>query len=178
MEKIDKLIEQKIAKFLPNLSVICEPLLKLSCKDTSWTWQSKQEAAFKKIKQLVTAAPVLEFYDVTKDVTIQYDASSSGLGAVLMQDGHPIAYASKALTTTERNYAQIEKECLAIVFACTKFDQYIYGRTIVTIHTDHKSLETIFKKGLLAAPKRLQCMLLKLQKYNLQVQYTEVRRCI
>ena len=83
----------------------------ISCKDASWTWQSEQKAAFKKIKQLVTAAPVLQFYDVNKKVTIQCDASSSGLEAVLMQDGHPITYASKALITTERNYAQIEKEC-------------------------------------------------------------------
>ena len=160
-----------LAKFLPNLSTICQLLCKLSCKGASWTWQSEQEAAFKKIKQLVTAAPVLQFCSVNKEVTVQCDANSSGLGAVLKQERHPIAYASKALTTTERNYAQIEEECLAIVFACTKFDQYIYGRTMVTIHTDHKPLETIFKKALLAAPKRLQCMLLRLQKCNLQVQY-------
>ena len=138
---------------------------------TYWTWQSGQEAAFKKIKQLVTAALTLQFYDVTKEVTNQCDGSSSGLGAVLIQDGHPIAYPSKELTTTERNYAQNEKEYLDIVFACTKFDQYIYGRTMVTIHTDHKPLQTILKKALLAASKRLKCMLLKLQKYNLQVQY-------
>ena len=167
-----------LAKFLPNLSTICEPLLKLPCKDATWTWQSEQEAAFKKIKELVTAAPVLQFYDVNKEVTIQCDASSSRLGALLIQDGHPIAYTSKALTTTERNYAQIEKECLAVVFACTKFDQYIYDRIVITIHKDHKTLETVFKKGLLAASKRLQCMLQKLQKYSLQVQYKEVWRCI
>ena len=72
-----------------------------------------------------------------------------------MQDGHPIACASKALTTTERNYAQIEKECSAIVFVCRKLGQYLYGRTMATIHTDQKPLETIFKKALLAAPKLL-----------------------
>ena len=66
-----------------------------------------------KIKQLATAAPALQFY-VTKEITIQCDASSSGLGAVLMQDGHPRAYTSKALTATERNYAQNEKEYIYI----------------------------------------------------------------
>ena len=75
---------------------------------------------------MVTAASVLQFYDATKDVTIQCGASNSGLGAVLMHDGHPIANASKALTTTEQNYAQTEKKCFTIAFACTKFDQYIY----------------------------------------------------
>ena len=88
-----------------------------------------------------------------------------------MQDGHPIAYPSKTLTTTERNYTQIEKECLAIVFVWTKFDQYIYSKTLVTVLIDHKSLETIFKKKLLTAIKGLECILLKLQKHNLQVQY-------
>ena len=73
-----------LAKFFPNVSNICEPLRKLSCKDASWTWQSKQEVAFKIIKQLVTAVPVLQFHDVTKEVTIQCDTSSSWFGPVLM----------------------------------------------------------------------------------------------
>ena len=65
-----------------------------------------------------------------------------------MQDVHPIAYVSKALTTTARNYTQFEKKCLAIIFVCTKFDQYIYkyGRTMVTIRADHKPIETKFRK--------------------------------
>ena len=67
-----------LVKFLPILLIISEPLCKLSCKDANWTWQSESEAAFKKIKQLVTEAPVFQFYDVTKEVKIQCDASSSG----------------------------------------------------------------------------------------------------
>ena len=157
-----------LAKFLPNISTVSEPLQRLSCKNASWTWQSEQETAFKKTKQLVTAAPVLQFYDVTKEVTTQCDTSSSGLGAVMMQDGHPIASASKALTTTARNYAQIEKECWAL---------YLHAQNLINIyiwpnngHNTYRS-QTIFKKALQAAPKQLQCMLMKLQKYNLQVQY-------
>ena len=64
--------------------------------DASWTWQSEQEAAFKRIKELVTTPPVLQFCDTTKEATIQRDESSSSLGAVLMQDVHPIVYNSKA----------------------------------------------------------------------------------
>ncbi len=71
---------------------------------------------------MISTAPVLAYYDVTKPVTIQCDASQTGLGAALLQDGYPIAYSSRALTATERNYAQIEKELLAIVYACEKFD--------------------------------------------------------
>ena len=73
----------------------------------------------------ITAAPVLQFYDVTKEVTIQCDTSSSRLGAVMMQDGHPIASASKALTTTARNYAQIEKECCAL---------YLHAQNLINIY--------------------------------------------
>lgn len=78
---------------------------------------------------------------------------------------------SRALTDTEKNYAQIEKELLAIVFSTKKFHQYVYGRS-VNVQSDHKPLETIFKKPLSKAPARLQRMLLQLQKYDLIVQYT------
>jgi len=79
------------------------------------------------------------------------------------------------MTETQQRYAQIENECLAIVFACERFDQYIYGRDNITLHSDHKPLEAIFKKPLLSAPKRLQRMLLRLQKYNIDVVYKKGR---
>lgn len=87
--------------------------------------------------------------------TLQCDASMHGLGACLMQDGHPVAYASRSLTPTEVQDAQIEKELLAIVFGMEKFETYLYGRKVL-VESDHKPLEAIFKKGLLNAPKRLQ----------------------
>ena len=77
----------------------------------------------------------------------------------------------RALTSAETNYAQIEKELLAIVFACEKFDQYVYGRDNVHVQSDHKPLELIFKRPLVTAPKRLQRMLLRLQRYSLEVTY-------
>ena len=78
-------------------------------------------------------SPILRYYNLREKVTIQCDASQHGLGAVLLQGGQPVAYASRALTPTEENYAQIEKELLAIVFACEKFDAYIYGRDSVRV---------------------------------------------
>ena len=71
----------------------------------------------------------------------------------------------------DNHYAQIEKELLAIVYTCDHFDAYIYGRDTVHVETDHKPLESIMLKPLNSAPKRLQRMLLRLQKYNLQVKY-------
>ena len=93
----------------------------------------------------------------------------SGLGAVLLQNGQPIAYKSRALSSTEQRYAQIEKELLAVVFGTEKFDQYTLGRPVV-METDHKPLEMIAQKQLHQAPRRLQQML-KLQCYTCQFVY-------
>lgn len=78
----------------------------------------------------------------------------SGLGACLLQDGHPVACASRALTSAEVNYAQIEKELLSIVFGTERFDGYVIGRKVF-IESNHDPLEAIMKKSLLSAPKRL-----------------------
>ena len=99
---------------------------------------------------------------------IECHSSQGGLGAALTQNGHPIAYASRALTETESRHAQIEKEMLAIVFSVQKFNDFTFGRRIV-VNTDHKPLESILTKPLHRAPKRLQGMLIRLQKYDLVV---------
>ena len=82
-----------------------------------------------------------------------------------------MAFASRALSRIEQNYAQIEKECLAILFAAERFSQYLLGRSMVTVHTDHKPLVPIFSKSIFHPPKQLQRMILKLQKYNLVLKY-------
>ena len=106
-----------------------------------------------------------------EEVTLQCDASQSGLGAALLQNGQPVAYASRALSPAETHYAQIEKELLAIVFACDHFEAYVYGRDSVQVETDHQPLVTIVQKPLNSALNRLQRMLLRLQKYNLHLKY-------
>ena len=160
-----------LAKFAPHLSDVSEPLRRLTDKDTVWVWQTQQEEAFRRVKEIVTVQPVLKYYSLSEPVTLQSDASQKGLGATLLQNGQPIAFASRSLSKTEQSYAQIEKECLAIVFGCERFKQYLLGRDSIQVESDHKPLEVIFKKSLLSAPKRLQRMLLRLQKYNLQVKY-------
>ena len=115
------------AKFLPLLSDMTQPLRKLEEKDVEWCWLEQHEQVFKTVKEYLTKAPVLAYYDITKEVTIQCDASETRLGAVLLQEKQPIAYASRALTETETRYAQIEKELLAIVWATHKFDQWSQG---------------------------------------------------
>ena len=100
---------------------------------------------------MISQEQLLTFYDVHKPVIIQCDASTEGLGATLLQ-GRLVVSVSRSLTKSERNYVALELECLAMVLACQKFDQYIYGKR-VTVETDHKPLDVIIKKSLLAAPR-------------------------
>ncbi len=159
-----------LAKFIPNMSSITHPIRELLKSDNKFSWGEPQVKAFSEIKQVLSAAPVLAYFDVKKPVMITCDASQSGLGALLLQDNKPIAYASRALTNPETRYAQIEKELLAVVFAFTRFHQYVYGKE-VTVESDHKPLESITKKPLSAAPPRLQRMLLQLQRYTFTLVY-------
>ena len=160
-----------LSKFLPKLSEVAQPLRDLTAKEAKFIWSTQHAKSFKEIRELVVEHPVLKYYDPSEEATIQCDASEVGLGAALMQNGQPVAFASRTLSRTERQYAQIEKECLAIVFACDKFSQYIAGRDKTTVESDHEPLEFIFQKSVLSAPCRLQRMLLRLQRYNIAVQY-------
>ena len=160
-------------KFLPNLSAVTEPLRQI-IKDSStpgfkFYFDEAHREAFKKLKQMMTSTEVLKFYSLEEPVTVSCDASQSGLGAVLIQGGRPVAYASKALTTAEYAYAQIEKELTAIVFAFKKFHSYLFGRDDITVETDHLPLVRILDKPLHQIPLRLQKMRMALQQYSFRV---------
>ena len=159
-----------LSKFLPKLSDVCEPLRKLTVQNVEWCWLDAHDRAVSEIKKLVCASPVLKYYDPKEELTLQCDASLTGLGASLLQNGQPIAFASRALTDVETRYAQIEKEMLAVVFGLERFHPYTYGRS-VNVDSDHKPLESIVKKSLLNAPRRLQRMLLRLQQYDYTIRY-------
>ena len=159
-----------LAKFIPKMSTITKPVRDVLKADVMFHWETEQNKAFESIKQTLSTEPVLAFYNVEKPVLISCNASQSGLSAVLLQEDRSVAYASRALTDAETRNAQIEKELLAIVFAFSKFHQYVYG-TSVLVESDHKPLECIIKKSLAAAPPRLQCMLLQLQKYTFTLVY-------
>ena len=125
----------------------------------------QKDRAMEEIKKALTSQPLLQFFDVVKETSLQVDSSKAGLGAVLMQSKHPIAYASRALTDTEQNWPQIDKELLAIVYGFEKFHSYVYGRP-VDVQTDHNPLVSIVKKELHKASPRLQKLLLRLMKYH------------
>jgi len=161
-----------VAKFCPNFSEVTAKIRELLPKDTEFCWDpSTHGAAFERLKDLLSSAPVLQYFNVQEPIIVQADASQSGLGAVLLQNGKPIEYASRAMSRIEQDsYAQIEKELLAVTFAVQRFHTYIYG-TRITIQTDHLPLISIAKKALMSAPKRLQRMLLRLQSYDFDLVY-------
>lgn len=140
-----------LGKFIPNLSELSTPLR----QPIVWNWTQHQQEAFDKLKACISSPPVLHYYDVQKPVTLTCDASQRGLEAACLQDGEPVAYASRTLTQTEVRYAQIEKELLAVVFARCKFYDYIYGKPAV-IETDHHPLVTIPNKSFHTVPACLQ----------------------
>ena len=161
-----------MGNFVPHLSHHTEPLRAMLKQEAVFTWDEMANASFQKIKDLIAkiATKPLCYYDRRKPVTVQADPSQRGLGACLLQDGQPIAYTSKSLTDTETRYANIERELLAIVFACPWFNTYVLGRPF-TVESDHKPLEMIHQKSLASAPPRLQRMLLQLQQYDVTIRY-------
>lgn len=133
-------------RFIPQFSTLMAPiteLLKGRKKKQTISWNEAASIAFQKIKEALVSAPILSSPDFTKPFTIQCDASDTGLGGVLTQeldgDERAVAFASRSLTKTERNYSVTERECLAVVFAIDKFRPYIEG-THFTVITDHHSL--------------------------------------
>ena len=159
-----------LAKFAPQLSETTRPMQDLLKENVEFIWDHKQDEALKKAKELIQSQHVLAYFDPSKTITFQVDASQHGVGGALFQEGRPIAFASKSLSKAEEKYAQIEKELYAILFGCKRFHQYVYGHKIM-VQTDHKPLESIMKKPLGLAPPRLQRMLLQLQRYDLEVHH-------
>ncbi|XP_045451571.1 uncharacterized protein K02A2.6-like [Melitaea cinxia] len=165
-------------KFIKNLSGTLFPLYELLKKGKHWSWGAEQDVAFKTVKRLLVSPEILVHYDESKPVVVTCDASGRGIGAVLAQADErgrerAVAYASRALTPAERNYSQIHREALAIVFAVKKFHQYLYGRHFI-LRTDHKPLTSIFgaDSGIPSmTASRLQRWALLLSAYDFTIEY-------
>ena len=125
-----------------------EPLRKLLRKDQAFIWGVGQRKAFEELKSLMTSAKALAYFRGDCKTRIVADARPDGLGAVLLQfqegEWRVVSYASRNLTEVERRYAQTEKEALALVWACERFNLYVYGPDF-ELETDHKALECIFR---------------------------------
>lgn len=153
-----------LSQYLPNLSQRTAKLRQLTRADVDWHWSKEHDDEVLVLKKNLTEGPVLRIFDPSLPIVIQTDASKDGLGSVLMQQNQPVAYASRSLTKSEQKWAQIEKELLAVVFACERFHYFIYGRE-VEIQSDHKPLETLIKREIDDVSMRLQRLFLRLLKY-------------
>ena len=164
----------QLGKFIPGLADLNEPLRQLLRKETTWYWGEAQQMAFQRVKEILVSPEVLAHYDPCRQTIIAADASSTGLGAVLLQtqdngQRRPIYYISRSLTEAEKNYAVIEKEAHASIWACERLEEYVLGLSF-TLETDHKPLIPLLTTTALSKmPPRLLRFHLRMMRYNPEV---------
>ena len=166
----------QLGKFTPNIAEISQPLRELLSSKKSWLWGPSQDTAFDKLKRELTQPTVLTLYNPDAKQKISADASAYGLGAVLLQqhsnaEWKPVAYASRSMSDTEQRYSQIEKEALAIVWACEKFADYVVGKQIL-LETDHKPLVPLLSTTHLdRMPPRVLRFRLRLTRFDYNIEH-------
>ena len=166
----------QLGKFTPHLAEITKPMRDLLSKRNDWTWGHAQQMCFAQLKESLTSAPVLALYNANRETTLSADASSYGLGAVLLQkqpDGElrPVAYASRAMSGVEQRYAQIEKEALATTWVCERYSDFLIGKTF-HIETDHKPLVSLLgQKTLDEFPPRIQRFRMRLMRFRYRISH-------
>ena len=177
LQRFNGMVNQ-LAKFIPELASINEPLRQLLRKGNQFLWDQPQEKAFREIKLKLTSPDVLAHYDFSKRSVVAADACQDGLGAVLFQtdssgNRRAIAFASRSLNDTEKRYAVMEKEALAAVWACEKFNDYILG-TEFTLETDHRPLVPLLTStDLSKLPPRNLRFRLRMARYSPEVKYVQ-----
>ena len=164
-------------RFISDYAEIARPLTNLTKKTVQWKWTDIEEKAFNDLKRALTKSPVLGQAVDNMPFSIQTDASAYAIGAVLLQgegpEEHPIEYASRLLSSAERNYSTTEREALAIVWACNKFRGYIDGADVKLL-TDHQPLKWLLT--LKSPTGRLARWGLQLQPFNFSLEYLPGKR--
>ena len=160
-----------LGRFVPNLSEVMQPMFELLKSSNAFLWGPSQQEAFDELKQILTSQPVLVYNDMTNPILISADASSYAIGGCLLQehDGvlKPVAYCSRSLNDSEKRWAQIEKELLALVFCCEKMSHFLVGLPKFTLLTDHKPLVPLINdKDLDRNPFRCQRLVMRLMRFN------------
>ena len=127
--------------------------------------------AFSRTKEEISKNVTLPYFNPKSETTLQTDASKKGLGAVILQDARPVMFASRALTGAEKNYQNLERECLATIWGMEKFHYFLYGKKF-TLETDQKPLVSIYKKHMVEISPRIQRLIVRSFPYQpFDVQY-------
>jgi hypothetical protein len=155
-------------RFIPKFSKIAKPVTELLKKLNKYVWSDTCDEDFNKLKKLLTTSPVLAQPDTTKPFNVYCDASSTGLGGVLMQEGRVISYSSRQLRRHEEHYPTHDLELAAVVMALRTWHHNLLGN-VVHIYMDHKSLKYIFTQPDLNM--RQQRWLELIKDYELEVHY-------
>ena len=158
-------------RFVPSFASLAAPLWQLFSKaKLSLTWDSRTTSAFLKLKNAICSCKGIAWFDHTKDVVIQSDASGDGIACCLLQAEIPVAFASRKLSDTEKRYSVIEKEFLAINFALLKFRRLILFKNI-ELQTDHKPILGLMDKPIDKLPIRIQKWMLQIQSFDINLKY-------
>ena len=159
-------------RYSPNLARISSPLRELIHKNGHYTVTEEHRSAFREIKAEFAQKIVLPYFHTEKKCVLQVDASKKGFGAVLIQDGNPVYYASRTLSKAEKNYQNLERECMAAVWGMEKFHYFLYGRHFM-LQTDQKPLVSIFKKHMTDVTPRMQRLCIRTWNYEFTPDYIQ-----
>ena len=158
-------------RFSPHLAELSEPLREVCRQDTEFQLTKSVHGAFSKTREEISKNVTLPYFNPQSDTTLQTDASKKGLGAVILQDSKPIMFASRALTGAEKNYQNLERECLATIWGMEKFHYFLYGKHFM-LETDQKPLASIYKKHMVDISPRIQRLVVRSFPYQpFDVQY-------
>ena len=157
-------------RYTPRLAELCSPLRKLILKDSHYSPGDPEHAAFSAIKAEFKKKIILPYFDRNKQTILQTDASKKGFGAVILQEEQPIYYASRALTSAEKNYQNLEREAQAAVWGMEKFHYFLYGRKFI-LQTDQKPLVSIFRKHMIDVSPRIQRITIRAWQYEFEPQH-------
>ena len=166
----------QLSKFAPNLADMTQPMRELLVKTNAWVWGTPQQDSFTRVKEALTASPILALFDPNLETVLSADVSSHGLGAVLLQkqksgEMQPVAFISRAMSSCEKRYAQIEKEALAFTWACERLSDYLVGLQF-HIQTDHKPLVPLFSsKHLEELPLRVQRFRMRMMRFQFTISH-------
>ena len=158
-------------RFSPCLAEISAPLREICRQDMEFELTESVHVAFSKTKEEISKNVTLPYFNPKSETTLQTDASKKGLGAVILQNSKPVMFASRALTGAEKNYQNLERECLATIWGMEKFHYFLYGKKF-TLETDQKPLVSIYKKHMVEISPRIQRLVVRSFPYQpFDVQY-------